>query len=109
MVNSSGAQCDAGRTGRRAQGRVDLGLIRRYGVLAAAGEEHGRRSQARDRRLQAWPCLYIAGICRDPIASLMPPSLRVLTLVALIGLAPFLAACRHGPPQAAAPPPKGPG
>ncbi|MGA7485787.1 MAG: efflux RND transporter periplasmic adaptor subunit [Xanthobacteraceae bacterium] len=36
----------------------------------------------------------------------MPPSLRVLTVVALIGLAPVLAACDQRQQQAAPPPPK---
>jgi membrane fusion protein, multidrug efflux system len=40
------------------------------------------------------------------LPSLMPPSLRVLTLVVLIGLVPVLAACGQSQQQAAPPPPK---
>jgi multidrug efflux system membrane fusion protein len=90
---------------------MDLEFVHRYGVPAAAGEEQGRRSQARDRHPQERSCLYIAGLVMTLPPSLMPISRRVLfqqalAAAVLIASASVLAGCGEGQKQQAAPPPK---
>ena len=85
---------------------VDLGFVRRYGVHHAAGEECGRRSQARDPRQRERSCLYIAGFRHDLTAEPHVLILQSPRCVVLIGVVPFLFGCGEAQKQAAPPPPK---
>jgi len=81
---------------------MDVGFEHRYGVPSTAGEEEGRRSQARDLHLQVWSCLDIAGIRHDP----NPMSMKALIAAVLVASAGLVAGCGEAQKQAAAPPPK---
>ena len=81
-----------------------------------AGEEQGRRSQARDRHPQGRSCLYIAGIHHDlapePHALLTPILLLDKLLLqhapafaVMVALAATLAGCGEAQKQAGPPPP----